>query len=124
MKLTYDKVSGDITSVFFGMYEVTYKVLDNDYAFLPSVMETVTIDGSLLPELGITGPITVLACTTGAQINIGVQSFSFESSGVDKWTFNYLTDLMTGGVDNLDTYMYLGKQSQTNAFHLSKLSQQ
>jgi len=124
MILTYDKISGDITSVDFGMTEVTYKMLDDRY--LPGFEYPANLDASNLPEeLGLTGPIWGLVSSytlAGDTINMGVQQFSFLWSNGERWTFNYTSDQMTGGVENLDPTTYLGRQSKTNAFHLYRIS--
>jgi hypothetical protein len=119
MMLTYDKISGDITSVFFGMSEVTYKILDDKYsAFEYSDPD---VDAGTLPkELGLTGWVWNEAAADGDQINMGVQQFSFVWFNCERWVFNYTTDQMTGGVTNLDTNLFTGRQSKTNAFHLYK----
>jgi hypothetical protein len=134
MILTYDMISGDITHVDVGMTEVTYKVLivdpnepDDPDAQVHLAVDSYLDDSSYWKDramsiMGITGPIYVLAGAEGSEINMGVQSFSFKYFSVDgcpeKWTFNYTSDQMTGGIENLDPTVYFGRQSKTNAFHL------
>jgi hypothetical protein len=129
MILAYDKISGDITSFNFGMSEVTYKLLSDEYSsdfqYLPNA------DASTFPvELGLTGPVwELVGSDTLNGLNAGVQQFSFvlpnNESGCERWTFNYTSDQMTGGVENLDptnpdNCSFWNRQSKTNAFHLYK----
>lgn len=125
MVLTYDKISGDVTSVEFGMSGLTWKLLPSpsigvDY---PEGFDWPPNDDAVtLPkELGLTGPIWRLASSD--TINMGVQQFSFLLSNCERWTFNYTSDQMTGGIGNLGPAMScFGRQSETNAFHLYKIS--
>jgi len=119
MMFSYDIISGDIASVDFGMTELTYKILDDE--FLSTFEFPANSDASSLPEeLGLTGPIWRLV---GSQtITMGVKQFSFVSPGCERWVFNYTTDQMTGGVTNLDTSGCSGEQSKPDAFHLYKIS--
>lgn len=122
MVLGYDMISGDVTSVDFGMSEVTYKILDSSWSL--SFEYPANSDASSLPrELGLTGPVWrfVGSNTLNGLINMGVQQFSFRH-GYEKWTFNYTSDQMTGGIENLDPNGYSGFQSKTNAFHLYRIS--
>ncbi len=130
MILTYDRVSGDITSFSFGMSEVTHKILSDEYSsdfqYLPNA------DASTYPgELGLTGPVwELVGSDTFNGLNAGVQQFSFvlsnNEAGCERWTFNYTSDQMTGGVVNLnptnldDNCNFWNRQSKTNAFHLYK----
>ncbi|MFH1447021.1 MAG: hypothetical protein ABIG43_06400 [Chloroflexota bacterium] len=127
MILTYDKISGDITSFDFGMSEVTYKILSDEYS--SGFEYRANADASTFPrELGLTGPVwTEIGSDTLNGLNVGVQQFSFVlSNNVDceRWTFNYTSDQMTGGVENLNptnldsNCNFWNRQSKTNAFHL------
>jgi hypothetical protein len=130
MILTYDKVSGDIASFDFGMIEVTYKILSDEYS--SDFEYLANDDASTYPiELGLTGPVWILMSSdTLNGLNAGVQQFSFvfPNTGVacERWTFNYTSDQMTGGIENLHhpdpdgDCSFWNRQSKTNAFHLYK----
>ena len=117
MVLTYDKISGDITSVEFGMSEQTYKILPSrihdwkDGWHCPPNDDAV----NLPKELGLTGPIW--RWRSSDNINMGVQQFSWENE-CERWVFNYTSDLMTGTLINKGGSCCY--QSETNAFHLYK----
>lgn len=133
MVLTYDKISLDITDIEFGFSEVNQKVIPSDLALPPMPTLDTTID--FQEKLGLKSPIILLVPWNvqvpggvGKSITNGVQEFSFEypangigpSKNVEKWKFAYTSWDMMGGVTNLDTTSFLGRQSETNAFKLQK----
>lgn len=122
--LTYDRISLEITDCEFGLSEVTQKIIAEGGIYEP------TLNAEMIyfhEKLGLQSPVALCVSWGNKSIVNGVQQFSFLSSAVigpaknsEKWIFNYTSGTMTGGVTNLDTYYFLGRQSETNAFKMVK----
>lgn len=136
--LTYDKISLEITDCEFGLSEVTQEAISNPNDF-PAPPEP-TLDASAIDfheKLGLNSPVDLCVSwnidlpggISKSEIINGVQQFSFlhpanaigPGGNSEKWIFNYTSVSMTGGVTNLDTNNFTGRQSATNAFILHKL---
>jgi hypothetical protein len=132
--LTYDKITLDITDCEFGLSEVTQEIIADGGIYEPT-LDAGTID--FHEKLSLKSPVDL--CVSWS-INLpggdnkstiinGVQQFSFlhpanaigPGKNSEEWIFNYTNVTMTGGVTNVDTYYFLGRESGTNAFILRKL---
>jgi len=131
--LTYDKISLEITDCEFGLSEVTQEIIAEGGIPEP------TLDAEMIDfheKLGLKNPVDLcvswnvdLPGGVSKSIINGVQQFSFlhpanaigPGKNSEKWIFNYTSDTMTGGVTNVDTYYFLGRDSETNALILQKL---
>jgi hypothetical protein len=136
MILKYDKVTLEITDCEFGLSEVTQEGISNP-SDTPAPPEP-TLDAEVIDfheKLGLKSPVDAIVSWNinlpggvSKSITNGVQQFSFihptngigPGSNSEKWTFVYTSGIMTGGVENIDTYYYMGRESETNAFNLLK----
>jgi hypothetical protein len=123
--LTYNRISLEITDCEFGLSEVTQKIIADGGIYEPT-LDAETID--FHEKLGLQSPVDLCVSWGNKSIVNGVQQFSFlhpanaigPGKNSEKWIFNYTSGTMTGGVTNVDTYYFLGRQSETNAFKLVK----
>jgi hypothetical protein len=134
MVLTYDKVTLEVTDLEFGFSEVTQKAIPNPNDF-PGMAEP-TVDANAIDfykKLGLKSSVILIVSWNvqvpgGVSKSIinGVQQFSFlhpvngigPNKNKEKWIFAYTSSDMMGGVTNLDTYGFSGRQSKTNAIKL------
>jgi hypothetical protein len=137
MVVKYDNITLEILDCQFGLSEVTQENVPSDFGVAPEP----TLDASTIEhhsELGLVGPVVLpvgwsskssLTLPNGTPVEINSTAlFSFETGhspgGVgynSQWSFSRTSDVMTGAVSNIDTTYYLGLDSDSNAFHLSKL---
>jgi hypothetical protein len=124
--LTYDKITLDITDCEFGLSEVTQEIIADGGIYEPT-LDAGTID--FHDKLGLKSPVDLCVSWLSKSIVNGVQQFSFlhpanaigPGKNYENWIFNYTNITMTGGVTNVDTYYFLGRESGTNVFILRKL---
>lgn len=124
--LTYDKISLDITDCEFGLSEVTQVGIIQGSGVIEPTFDAATID--FHEKLGLQGPVVRCVSWGSKSIVNGAQNFSFTANPAigtgpnsEKWIFTYLSWTMSGGVTNRDTNYFSGRESETNAFSLSKL---
>lgn len=139
MVVKYNNITQEILDVEFGVSEVIVGANNPDW---PAVAGPFDNSDWVYPsQLGLKPPIytvvwfdepvpgDVEGIYKSKTIVQGVQQISFvydvshNALGLNKeqWTFTYTGESMTGGVTNLDTYAYLGNDSDANAFHLRRI---
>jgi hypothetical protein len=126
-----DPVSLLVLDCEFGLSEVTQTNLPTDSKFAAPPEPTLaasTIDFHDKLQLDATKPVVLgVGWGTKATLVNSFQGFSFTQGsspgGVganEKWTFSYIGLNMSGGVKNIDLTYFLGNDSDTNAFALTK----
>lgn len=134
MVVKYDKVSLKILDCEFGLSEVTQTGISTPSGI--NVAPEPTLDAGTIDyqkDLGLKSPVDLLVSwnitgyATKSEIVNGVQNFSFKRGsspgGVgynEQWTFSYTNVTMVGGVKNIDNTYYMGGDSDTYAFNMTK----
>jgi hypothetical protein len=130
MVIKRDPVSLRVLDLEFGLSEVTQTPLANPNNMPSAPYPTISpsyIDYASRLGLDLTKPAALcVRWQPATNLVNGVQNISFTHGGsasnpTEQWNFSFLTLEQWGGVKNLDTYAYLGSDSDTNAFRLMKL---
>lgn len=127
-----DRISLDIIDCEFGLSEVTQATLTTPSGAATAPVPTLnasTIDYHTKLQLNLTKPVVLCVgwASKSAMVN-GFQSFTFtrgaSPGGVgynERWSFSFLSSMLWVGVQNIDNTYYMGNDSDSNAFSLSKL---
>lgn len=138
MVLEYDKISGDIIDLEFGLSEVTIERVSNLSAITPPMVEASWVD--FAEKLGLKGPVDMIvtwnnysiSAVSHSGITYGPGTFSFRNGSSvnryqEEWTFTYskVADFnrMVGGVKNIvdiENDIIFGRDSEPQAFQLMK----
>lgn len=130
MVIKRDPISLKILDLEFGLSEVTQQQLPNPNNLPSAPYPTVSassIDYASRLGLDLTKPVALcVGWRSATNLVNGVQNITFNHGGsasnpTEQWHFSFLTLEQWGGVTNLDTYAYLGSDSDTNAFKLMKI---
>ena len=141
MILKYNNITNEITDLEFGLSEVTQVELAHSEGLVAAFVPLDPAGGvEAYKILDLKSPTVTLvewyATIPSAGVEVGkkdlingVQQFSFVRWGCgvgfgeicENWTFTYTNGTMTGGVTNLDTYIYMGNDSEPNAFNLLRI---
>lgn len=132
MVLAYDKISGDIIDLEFGLSEVTIERVPNPSdmgAITPPTVDANWVD--FYEKLDLKSPVdTAVTYSSHSEITYGPGTFSFrsnQSAGFgpwsEEWSFSYDANKMVGGVKNIadiGNNLIFGRDSETEAFKLTK----
>jgi hypothetical protein len=133
MVLTYNRTTGDYLDCEIGLSEVTQTNITTPSGIW--VPPDPTLDASVIDfkdKLGLKSPVDLMVGwnstydSTKTAITNGLKNFSFRANYSigfgggynEEWKFSYVSNIMTGGVKNLDMNNYMGRESENNAFNL------